>query len=94
MTGNEAAKINYRNARGNAAEQKAQHFSQSATQNSFADINRMPPNDQPQPMVGPTPQDQGAAKQLDAATAKSILAEAGGDKEKARALAAQRGYTF
>jgi hypothetical protein len=33
-------------------------------------------------------------KPLDQATAKAILAEAGGDKEKARELARQRGYSF
>lgn len=33
-------------------------------------------------------------KQLDAQTAHAILQEAGGDKDKARALAKQRGYTF
>lgn len=33
-------------------------------------------------------------KQLDAATAKAILDEVGGDKNQARELARQRGYTF
>ena len=40
------------------------------------------------------PDAKGAGKQLDAATAKGILAEAGGDKGKARELAKQRGYKF
>jgi hypothetical protein len=35
-----------------------------------------------------------AGKPLDAATAKQLLQEAGGDKNKARELAKQRGYTF
>ena len=34
------------------------------------------------------------SKQLDAQTASKILQQAGGDKEKARALAKQQGYTF
>jgi hypothetical protein len=34
------------------------------------------------------------AKQLDRATASEILREAGGDKEKARAIAKERGYKF
>jgi hypothetical protein len=33
-------------------------------------------------------------KQLDASTAQQLLQEAGGDKERARNLARQRGYTF
>ena len=33
-------------------------------------------------------------KQLDAETAKALVAEAGGDKDKARQLARDRGYTF
>jgi hypothetical protein len=36
----------------------------------------------------------GAGKQIDEATATSILQEAGGDKDKARAIAKQRGYAF
>ena len=36
----------------------------------------------------------GAKKTLDADTAAKILQEAGGDKEKARQLAKERGYTF
>ena len=35
-----------------------------------------------------------ASKPLDKATAAELLKEAGGDKQKARELAAQRGYTF
>ena len=35
-----------------------------------------------------------ASKPLDKATAQQLLQEAGGDKAKARELAAQRGYTF
>jgi hypothetical protein len=35
-----------------------------------------------------------AAKRLDAATAQSLLREAGGNKDKARQLARSRGYTF
>ena len=35
-----------------------------------------------------------AGKPLDAATAKAILQQAGGNKDKARALATQAGYTF
>jgi hypothetical protein len=46
------------------------------------------PNDLPQ-SVAPT-----NGKQLDTATAQSILAEAGGDKDKARQLARSRGYTW
>lgn len=37
---------------------------------------------------------QAAGKPLDATTAKAILQEVGGDKQKARQLAKQRGYTF
>lgn len=36
----------------------------------------------------------GAKKKLDPGTAQSILAEAGGDKEKAREIARSRGYEF
>lgn len=36
----------------------------------------------------------GATKQLDRATAQSLLDEAGGDKAKARALAKERGFNF
>lgn len=36
----------------------------------------------------------GGGKSLDAATAKAILQEAGGDKEKARVIAKQRGFQF
>jgi len=36
----------------------------------------------------------GAGKQLDAQTAAAILQEAGGDKNKARQIAKQRGYSF
>lgn len=36
----------------------------------------------------------GATKQIDAATAKKFLEQAGGDKEKARALAREAGYGF
>lgn len=36
----------------------------------------------------------GGGKQLDAATAKSILAEAGGDKDRARQIAKSRNYKF
>lgn len=47
---------------------------------------------------GEIPKQQGqaspAGKTLDAATAAHILQEAGGDKEKARALAKQKGYQF
>ncbi len=44
----------------------------------------------------PVPQVTGAGqpKQLDAHTAQSFLAQAGGDKNKARAMAQQQGYTF
>lgn len=50
----------------------------------------------PPAMSLPKPATFGATdgKQLDAATAKQLLQEAGGDKQKARALAKQRGYTF
>ena len=34
------------------------------------------------------------AKELDEATAKSILKETGGDKNKARGIAKQKGYKF
>jgi len=34
------------------------------------------------------------SKEIDEATAKEILKEAGGNKEKARKLAKERGYTF
>lgn len=40
------------------------------------------------------PMRSSAAKSLDAATAKAILDEVGGDKNKARELAKQRGYSF
>lgn len=47
-------------------------------------------------MAGTTPGQAPAAagKPLDAATAKALLAEAGGDKTLARKMAAERGYTF
>ena len=38
--------------------------------------------------------DGGGAKELDEETAKKLLKEAGGDADKARALATERGYTF
>lgn len=45
---------------------------------------------------GPAPgqQNQGGGRSLDEATAQGILQEVGGDKNKARELARQRGYTF
>jgi hypothetical protein len=42
----------------------------------------------------PAAQPAAAGKPLDAATAKQLLREAGGDKNKARELAKARGYTF
>lgn len=48
--------------------------------------------DGPAPATAPAPSAQ--VKQLDQKTARDILNEVGGDKEKARALAKQRGYTF
>lgn len=39
-------------------------------------------------------QSEQGVKSLDAATAKQILAEVGGDKERARQIARQRGYKF
>lgn len=44
--------------------------------------------------VRPDVTDAPSPKPLDPQTAKAILAEAGGDKEKAREIARQRGYTF
>jgi hypothetical protein len=47
--------------------------------------------------AGPTPANPAprpTGKKLDAQTAAAILAEAGGDKDKARAIAKSRGYTF
>lgn len=53
----------------------------------------LPAMTEPPPTTAPAlPSTTG--KQLDAATAKSILAEAGGNKEKARQIARERGYTF
>lgn len=53
----------------------------------------LPPVTAPPPTMAPAlPSTTG--KQLDAATAKAILAEAGGDKEKARQIARERGFTF
>lgn len=40
------------------------------------------------------PPPQGGGKALDASTAKQFLQQAGGDKDKARALAKQAGYNF
>ncbi len=37
---------------------------------------------------------EGQAKTLDASTARQILAEAGGDRDRARQIARQRGYSF
>ena len=37
---------------------------------------------------------QGLTKKIDTASAQAILDEAGGDKDRARALAKERGYTF
>lgn len=62
VTGNEAARINFKNYRGSAGDEKAKHFSESAPRTSAADINRMPPNDQPQgPVISATPQDQASS---------------------------------
>lgn len=47
----------------------------------------------PEPDLPPA-QPEPTAKPLDAVTAKAILAEAGGDKEKAREIARKRGYSF
>jgi len=44
----------------------------------------------PAPTAAPT----AAPKQIDSETARALLAEAGGDKQKARELARQRGYSF
>lgn len=53
------------------------------------------PNDSEMPEdVTPEPAAARAGKPLDAATAKALLQEVGGDKQKARELAKQRGYTF
>jgi hypothetical protein len=73
---------------------KTQNFNPSQ---AFRDAQRrmqtlpepdLPPVSEEQPTSAP------AMKQLDAATAKAILAEVGGDKEKARQLARERGYSF
>lgn len=58
------------------------------------DVVRPQVNDLPEPDLPPDNTTPSPSKQLDPATAKAILAEAGGDKEKARALARQRGYSF
>lgn len=49
---------------------------------------------QAQPQAQPQQGGQAGPKTLDRATAARILQEAGGNKTRARALAAQRGYTF
>lgn len=47
-----------------------------------------------QPAPASTPAAPAATKPIDAATAKKFLEQAGGDKEKARALAREAGYGF
>lgn len=61
---------------------------QAAQRAEGAEPNATPYAEQVKPQVA------AKAKPLDPDTAKSILAEAGGDKEKARELARQRGYSF
>jgi len=77
-----------------AYQARSQRFSGAkAFQDRQSQATELPPPDLPaleeqQPTTPP------AGKTLDAGTAKAILAEAGGDKEKARQIARERGYSF
>lgn len=63
----------------------------AANQPQDPDDSEMPEGeDMPQPAAAAP----AAGKPLDAATAKALLQEVGGDKNKARELAKQRGYSF
>ncbi len=48
----------------------------------------------PAPVGAPVPAPAGGARELDEATVGAIMAEAGGDPERARQIARERGYSF
>lgn len=71
----------------------AQAFQDRQQQQGELPAPDLPPVTEPAPTLAPAlPSTTG--KQLDAGTAKAILLEAGGDKDKARQIARERGYSF